>query len=139
LFWSGLSRGRACCGRLSLRLSVGAIAIDADDPTAGTTEIGSSENLSTIDRLAVCAAALEAQDLFGCLTHDHAGLGDYVKMSEVIGKNIPEKESRALRDAGHARARELILIHMDKVVRLAERLADAGHIAPLELATLLED
>src|SRR5256885_2180453 len=70
----------------ALGLPVGRIAINDDGPPAGTTEIGSTEHLPATDRLAVCLAGVEAQHLFACPTHEHAGFSDYAKVLDIIGE-----------------------------------------------------
>src|SRR5712671_5282064 len=105
----------------SLGLTVGAMSINEDDPTAGCVDIGPTEHLPTTDRLAVCLAGMEAQYLFGFPTHADAGYSDVTKALDIIGEDLSEKESL---DTGYVRARDLIHTHRSKVARLAERLAD---------------
>jgi hypothetical protein len=59
------------------------IGINGDD-TAGKAEIDDAAlTLSMVDRIALCAAGLEAQRLFDCeAMHEHAGAGDAAKMIE---------------------------------------------------------
>src|SRR5262249_4586569 len=122
----------------ALGLAVRSLAINHNDPTAGATDIASAEYLSIVDRLAVCLAGIEAQDLFGFPTHGHAGVSDYAKVLEIIGEDISEEQSQELRDAGHGRARELMVAHESKVVCLAERLAENGRIDAEEFMSLME-
>jgi len=121
----------------SLGLPVGAIAISDDDPTAGTTDVGTTEHLPTTDRLAVCLAGIEAQHLFRFPTNEHAGYSDYVKVLDIIGEDLTEQESLELRNAGYMRARGLILAHESKVALLAERLADDGRMDASEFTKLM--
>jgi ATP-dependent Zn protease len=122
----------------SLGVPVGIVAIREDDPTAGTTQIGSTEHLPIIDRLAVCLAGVEAQDLFRCSAHEHAGLSDYAKVLAIV-EHLSDEESDQLRNAGHKRARELILVNRARVELLAERLAEHGRVDFDGLIRLMRD
>jgi hypothetical protein len=75
--------------------------------------------------------------LFGFPTNDHAGFSDYTKVLDIIGEDLSEKQSLDTRDAGYMRARELILMHKSKVVRLAERLAHEGRVDAPEFINLI--
>jgi ATP-dependent Zn protease len=111
----------------SLGLEIGQITIG--DEANGQTQIASDqEHLSMIDRLAICLAGIEAQEVFQCPTHDLAGLTDLGNAQQIIGMDVPDDESRTLCDAGYQRARELIVLHMAEVVQLANYLIMHGGI-----------
>jgi hypothetical protein len=119
----------------ALGLSVGEIEIGiAGDDSAGRSEIGDSSHLPIEDRIAVCLAGLEAQDLFKCPTHDLAGASDFTKIIEMIegedeeGKILTEGESKTLQDAGAARARRLLIDHTEQVGRLVAALLKSKKI-----------
>jgi hypothetical protein len=105
----------------ALGLPVGEITIGMNgDDAAGLSEIGESDHLPIIDRIAICQAGLEAQELFDSHTHDLAGMSDYAKIIELVGDETSENESKRLRDAGSARARDLLIKPKEQVSRLAE-------------------
>jgi ATP-dependent Zn protease len=113
----------------ALGLPVGEIAIGIDgDDAAGRSEIGDSTHLPIVDRIAVCIAGVEAQELFECHTHDLAGMSDFGKVIEMIEDDISEEESRKLRDAGAARARSFLNVHREQVSRLAAALVESSRI-----------
>jgi hypothetical protein len=74
-----------------------------------------------VDRIAICAAGLEAQKVFEAPTHDLAGLGDYGKMYELLC-DLDEAASSKLREEGHRRAYALLKLHIDKVERIVSAL-----------------
>jgi ATP-dependent Zn protease len=55
------------------------IGID-DDDAKGAADIADDQQRPLIDRIALCAAGLEAQELLAAYTHSGAGWGDYGKM-----------------------------------------------------------
>jgi ATP-dependent Zn protease len=110
------------------------IAIGGDD-AKGEADIEDDLKLPLIDRIAICAAGLEAQRLFEAPTHDLAGWGDYGKMVELL-YGLDEAASSTLRDEGHKRAYELLKLHTDKVRRIVSVLMALGkieHRAVIEL------
>src|SRR5215813_11278691 len=110
------------------------------DETKGKADIESNQDhLSKIDRLAICLAGLEAQDVFECHTNPRTSQSDLVKACEIIGWDAPEGQKRQMLDAGYRRARELILLHRDKLVRLAEHLYRTGTVQPDEVTELMKD
>ena len=112
-----------------LGLSVGVIEIGIDgDPAKGKAEISDDDQLSLIDQLALCAAGIEAQEMFDAPTHDVAGFGDGVKIFNLL-EDIPVEQRKALRFAGYARAIEILKLHRDEVEQLADRLLRERRIA----------
>ena len=113
----------------ALGLPIGEIVIGIDgDDAAGRAEVGTSDHLPIVDQIAICLAGREAQELFGTHSHDLANAGDYGKIVELIENGITEQESKALRDAGAARARYLLVSHKEQVSRLAAAVIKAGRI-----------
>ena len=113
----------------ALGLAVGEIAIRIrGDDTAGNAAIECSAHLPPVDRIAVCLAGLEAQQMFECPIHGLAGVSDYAKIVEIVGDCVSEEERRKLIDAGSVRARELLTAHKAQVRRLATSLSQQGRI-----------
>ena len=105
-----------------LGLTIGIIEIDIDgDSAKGKAEVSGDDQLSLIDHLALCAAGVEAQEMFDAPTHDVAGFGDGVKIFNLL-EDIPVEQRKALRFAGYARAIEILKEHRAEVELLADRL-----------------
>ena len=72
---------------LGLRVGAAAIGIDGDD-AKGAADIDRDKPLSLVDKIAVCAAGVEAQHVFGAPTHCRAGAIDeaeIIKLTEHLG------------------------------------------------------
>jgi hypothetical protein len=121
---------------LGLMIGASAIGINGDD-AKGRTDIANDEALPVIDKIAICAAGLESQSIFGAPTHCYAGLTDEAKIIDLIN-GLDEETQLALRDNGYRRARELIVAHSAKVDRIAKALIDKGSIERAEVCTLLD-
>jgi ATP-dependent Zn protease len=111
------------------------IAVGGDD-TRGETDIEGDDALALLDRLALCAAGLEAQQIFEAPAHELAGWGDFGKMMELLDEK-DEEEGLRLRMAGYQRAHDLLLAHDAKVHRVAEALLSNFRIDAEEAARLL--
>lgn len=123
----------------ALGLPVGAMEIGIrSDDTAGKSEIDDmARPLSFVDRIAVCAAGLEAQRLFKCeSTHLHAGLTDMAKMIEIL-EELPEVEADKLRFDGYDRAYQILDVRRVLVEHLAESLAVKGRLEADDVRSLL--
>ncbi|MFK4486906.1 hypothetical protein [Bradyrhizobium sp. USDA 336] len=122
-----------------LGLTVGGaqIAIGGDD-AKGSAEIQSASHTDLVDQLAICAAGLEAQELFDALTHEGAGWGDYGKMVELLG-HLEEEEQLRMMHRGHGRASDLVSTHRAKIERLALTLFDKKRLGAEEIARILAD
>lgn len=122
-----------------LGLTVGGaeIAIDGDD-AKGTADIQNADHADLVDQLAICAAGLEAQEIFNAPTHEGAGWGDYGKMVELLGE-LDEQEQLRMMHQGHSRASDLVSAHRAKVERLALMLFDKKRLGADEIAMLLAD
>jgi ATP-dependent Zn protease len=68
-----------------------------------------------------------------------AGALDLGRVIEIIGQDASEEQHRELRCAGYRRARELILLHKAKVVRLATRLLDRSEVKSREFVDLMHE
>ncbi len=75
-----------------------------------------------VDRIALCAAGLEAERVFGCeATHEHAGWSDFAKILEILD-DLPDEKADDLRFSGHDRAFEILNQRRSLIERLAEPL-----------------
>ena len=82
-------------------LTVGEVEIGEDG--SGRANISSAEYLPLVDQIAVCVAGIEAQELFNCPVYEHAALGDYLKVRELVA-GLTHAESYEYRQAGYLRA-----------------------------------
>lgn len=122
----------------ALGLKIGAVAIGIDgDNSKGKSEIAHDKPLPLIDKIAVCAAGLEAQSVFGVPAHRYAGAMDEAKIIELT-EDLDEKARLALRNEGYQRAHELIVAHAAKVDRIAKCLLADGSINQTNIRGLLE-
>jgi hypothetical protein len=64
-------------------------------------------------------------------------LRDFAKVIEIIGVDVSEHQSRALRNAGYERAREKIVENEIRCRRLAERLFESGQVSAAEFKALM--
>jgi ATP-dependent Zn protease len=120
---------------LGLKVGASAIGINGDD-SAGKTEIERDEPLQLIDKIAVCAAGLESQSVFGAPTHCRAGLKDEAKIIKLT-EDLDEPSRLARRNDGYQRAHELIKAHAAKVDRIARSLLAKGSLDQAEVSRLL--
>lgn len=123
----------------TLGLPVGSMEIGSKgDDTAGKAEIDDSARpLSLVDRIALCAAGLEAQRLFGCeATHLHAGACDFAKILELLD-DLPEKEADDARFAGYERAFQILDQRRLLIERIAGPLAASGRLEQDAVRSLL--
>jgi ATP-dependent Zn protease len=111
---------------LGLKVGQLAIAIGGDD-AKGSADIEHDHASPMIDRIALCVAGIDAQELFEAPTHEYAGMGDFGKVNELL-EGFDEIAGLDLRRAGYQKARELLTTHKDKVVLLAKALMDRGEI-----------
>jgi ATP-dependent Zn protease len=119
----------------SLHVRVGNIHIRKIGVGNGGAEIGCADRLPLTDQLAAVAAGNEAEQIFKSPLPDHASDGDRVMAINLVLKllgRIASDEIQVQLTAGHARARELLVEHRDKVVRVAERLREAHHVNACE-------
>lgn len=122
----------------TLGLPVGAMEIGIyGDDTAGKSEIADAGSLSMVDRIALCAAGLEAERVFGCeATHEHAGWSDFAKILEILD-DLPDEKADDLRFRGHDRAFEILNQRRSLIERLAEPLVMNGRLEEKEIWSLL--
>jgi ATP-dependent Zn protease len=122
----------------TLGLPVGAMEIGLNgDDTAGKSEIADTTSLSMVDRIALCAAGLEAERLFGCeAVHEHAAWSDSAKMVEILG-DLPSEEADDIRFNAYDRAFQILDTQRSLIERLAEPLAIIGRLEERDVRSLL--
>jgi hypothetical protein len=108
----------------------------AGDMSAGEVDIEEKQSMSLVDRIALCAAGGDAQDLFEAPTNDLSGLSDMGKVYELM-EGRDQQVGSGLRQIGFQKSRELLQRHRDKVARLAEALAVRLELTESEIADLL--
>ena len=122
---------------LGLKVGASAIGINGDD-SAGKTEIERDKPLlPLIDKIAVCAAGLESQSVFGALTHRFAGAKDEAEIIDLT-EDLDEDTRLARRNDGYQRAHELIKAHAAKVDLIAGSLLAKGSLNQTEVCGLLD-
>jgi hypothetical protein len=109
-----------------LGLTVREVRIEEDG--SGRADISSAEHLPLVDQIAVCVAGIEAQELFNCPMHDHAALGDYLKVRELMS-GLTDAESYEHRQAGYLRALQILKSRLPEVESLAHQLFQQRRIA----------
>jgi hypothetical protein len=118
-----------------LGLSVGGLKIFEADG-AGIASIADNTHLGTVDRIAICAAGMEAVALLDVGTHWQAGLSDQAKIIELLASR-PEAEHDGIRHEGHQRARTMLEGQRDQLLAVAEALGSAGHLDAEAFAALM--
>src|SRR5262249_16504520 len=88
-----------------LGLTIGKIEIEEDG--SGRADISSAEHLPLVDQIALCVAGIEAQELFNCPMHEHAALGDYVKVSGLVA-GLTKTENNGQPQAGYLRGVDVL-------------------------------
>jgi hypothetical protein len=81
--------------------------VEIEEEGSGRADIRYAEHLPLVDQIALCVAGIEAQELFNCPMHDHAALGDYRKLRELMA-GLTDAESYEYRQAGYLRALEIL-------------------------------
>jgi hypothetical protein len=109
-----------------LGLTVREVEIGEDG--SGRANISSAERLLLVDQIAVCVSGIEAQELFNCPVHDHAALGDYLKVRELMA-GLTEAESYEYRQAGYLRALQILKSRLSEIEALADQLLKQRRIA----------
>jgi len=102
-----------------LGLTVREVEIGEDG--SGRANISSAERLPLVDQIAVCVAGIEAQEFFNCPVHEHAALGDYLKVRELMA-GLSNAESYEYRQAGYLRALQILKSRLPEIEELAHQL-----------------
>ena len=108
-----------------------------DDDTKGKADIQRAAHLPVVDQIAVCAAGMVAQTMLDAPTHDIAGLGDEVLISNIVEAYEDETEREALRDAGFDKACETLERHRATIERLAMALAEQGELDEVAIERII--
>jgi hypothetical protein len=119
----------------SLGLEVQSIGISADDKGAGA-DIGTADHLPLIDQIALTVAGHETEHVFDSPANGGANFDDLRKLIELL-RPVPERQSAMLRSQGRDRARQRLVAHWAKVIRLAECLVDVHHVEAAEFKRLI--
>jgi hypothetical protein len=109
-----------------LGLPIGIVEIEEDG--SGRADIRDAEHLPLVDQIAICVAGIEAQELFNCPIHQHAALGDYLKVRELLA-GLTDAESHEYRQAGYLRALEILKGRLPEIEALAHQLFHHRRIA----------
>jgi hypothetical protein len=102
-----------------LGLTIGRVEIEEDG--SGRADIRDAEHLPLVDHIAICVAGIEAQELFNCPMHQHAALGDYLKVRDLVA-GLTDAESYEYRQAGYLRALEILKSRLSEIEALARQL-----------------
>ena len=111
-----------------LGLTVREVEIREDG--SGRANISSAERLPLVDQIAVCVSGVEAQELFNCPVHDHAALGDYLKLRELMA-GLTDTESYEYRQAGYLRALQILQSRLPEIEALAHQLFNQRRVEAL--------
>jgi ATP-dependent Zn protease len=89
----------------ALGLSVHRMVIGiAGDLTAGEADIEEKRSMSLVDRIAICSAGGDAQELFDAPTNDICAISDMGKIYDLIGE-YNEPVGSSLRQIGFQKSR----------------------------------
>ena len=109
-----------------LGLTIGRVEIEEDG--SGRADIRFAEHLPLVDQIPICVAGIEAQELFNCPPHQHAALGDYLKVCELVA-GLSDADSYEYRQAGYLRALEILKARLPEIETLAHQLFNQRRIA----------
>ena len=90
-----------------------------------------------MDRIAICSAGGDAQELFDAPTNDICAISDMGKIYDLIGE-YNEPVGLCLRQIGFQKSREILKQHRDKVERLAQALVERMELTEAEIDALFE-
>jgi ATP-dependent Zn protease len=124
----------------SLNLRVESIYIREIGAGNSATKTDPPDHLPLLDQLAMLAAGVEAERAFKSPLPEHAGVRDRLMAITLVlqdHEGLASDEIQSHLTAGHSRARELLLEHRDRVIRVAERLRDARQIDAAEFLGLM--
>lgn len=125
----------------SFGLEIGNIHIREIGAGDGGAQIGGADHLPLIDQLAARAAGKEAEQLFDSHLPDYASDRDREMAISLVLKHHPDISLYEVVPkhlmAGHARARERLIEHQDKVERLADRLRQHREVSAAMFARLM--
>ena len=99
------------------------------------------DHLPLMHQLATLAAGLEAGWVFNCPLPEQAGYRDRLMAITLVRehhKRLAWNKIQSHLATGHAHARELLLEHRNRVIRVAEHLRDVRYIDAAEFLGLIE-
>src|SRR5262245_55568125 len=103
--------------------------VEIEEDGSGRADIGSAEHLPLVDQIAIlCVAGIQAQELFKCPIHQHAALGDYLRVRQLM-KGLTDAEGYEYRQAGYLRALEILKGRLPEIEALAHQLFHQRRIA----------
>jgi ATP-dependent Zn protease len=120
---------------LKLKTRKVAIGINGDN-AAGDAEIEANAHLPLVDRIAICSAGVDAQEMLDLPIHDLGAFMDMNAIRELV-EDYPDDEGEALRYAGYRRSKELLELHRSTVERLAQVLAERTELDQVEIERIL--
>src|SRR5262249_14111988 len=121
---------------LGVDVGAAAIGIDGDD-AKGAAAIGSDDGLPLVDKIALCAAGLESQNVFDAPTHSRAGSVDEARIIKLT-ENLDEETRAARRNEGYQRAHDLIKAHARKIDQIAQNLFAKRSLTQAEIRSSFE-
>jgi ATP-dependent Zn protease len=123
-----------------LNLRVESIYIREIGAGNSETKTAPPNHLTLMHQLATLAAGLEAGWAFNCPLPEQAGYRDRLMAITLVLEHyegLAWDEIQSHLAAGHARARELLLEHSDRVIRVAEHLRDVRQVDAAEFLGLM--
>jgi ATP-dependent Zn protease len=123
-----------------LNLRVESICIREIGAGDSQTKTDPPDHLPLMHQLATLAAGLEAGWAFNCPLPEQAGYRDRLMAIALVREHhegVAWDEIQSHLATGHAHARELLLEHRNRVIRVAEHLREVRHIAAAEFLTLM--
>ncbi len=101
--------------------------IDVRIEEARGADIGIADHLPLVDQIAVIVAGNEAEHVFDSPADPDGNSDDLRKLIELL-RRTPPAQGIALRSKGRERARQCLIAHWAKVIRVAERVAEIHHV-----------
>lgn len=120
----------------ALGIEVGDIHVRQVGQGNGGAQIAYTDEMSFIDRLAVCFAGSEAETVCDVPQPEGMNGDDHRRVYNLL-HGISARHGRTLRDQGRGRARDLLTEHKANVTRLAERLFEAHQVSTDEFLRLM--
>jgi ATP-dependent Zn protease len=124
----------------SLNLRVDTIFIREIGAGNSGTKTAPPDHLPLMDQLATLAAGVEAEREFKSPLPEHAADRDRLTAINLIlahHEGLAADEIQLHLAAGHARARELLVEHRERVIRVAEHLRDVRQVHAAEFTRLM--
>jgi ATP-dependent Zn protease len=123
-----------------LNLRVESVCIRELGAGNSETKTDPPDHLPLMHQLATLAAGLEAGGAFNCPLPEQAGYRDRLMAITLVQEHhegLAWEEIQSHLATAHARARELLLEHRDRVIRVAEHLRDVRQVDAAEFLGLM--